>query len=507
MATSASKRILSGSMAAWAQIGVNLTAQLIITPIYLSRWSTEQFGIWLTFLSVTSFVQIIDTGHQSYVGNRYLMCGKDDPREIERIMSSAVLVGIMFSLFQTFLIIAIVNSHLLDGNAFKNFSGSELFDFKLLISLHLMTWFLTGSYGTLLTRALSPFGHFSRFSWWQTTLQIAITISPVPVVLMGGSFLHAGIAMVCVTLLINCFILSDTLRLLKKNGIGFTKPKFSIGWQNFSRSLVVVYKSLCEMLRQQGMRLLLIPLVGTSEMAAFSVMRTGANVANQGLSSITNPILPELMRFLKEKDAEKSEASFGVVWVIVIAILSPSIILLQAIAEPIFQVWTHGKIVFDPKLFSLLSLGVLVYAASQPAIAVVNGNNLLRPQFFISTLSVLLLLSASFVLVKQLGNLGAGYALLITEIFSSLCYVYVGKNWLTNNKLRWPSIAFNLVLACICITSVSMVLLILIPGSKVLILLVTFLLLLGNCVLYWRYLPPTIGLQIRSKISRFKLAN
>ena len=101
-------------------------------------------------------------------------------------------------------------------------------------------------------------------------------------------------------------------------------------------------------MRQQGVRLVLAPLAGPVALAAFSTMRTGANVALQGLNTIVNPILPDLMRFLHDRDQPRSEAAFSTIWVVVVALMAPGVVILQLIMEPLFVFWTQGKIALIP---------------------------------------------------------------------------------------------------------------------------------------------------------------
>src|SRR5690606_4203016 len=122
-------------------------------------------------------------------------------------------------------------------------------------------------------------------------------------------------------------------------------------------------------------------------LAAFSTMRTATNVAMQGLRTVTIPLMPELVQFLHKKDQERSEAAFATIWIVTMIGLCPAIIILQNIIEPLFITWTRGQITFNPWLFATLSIGVLVFALSQPAIAVVRGNNILQPQILISALT------------------------------------------------------------------------------------------------------------------------
>jgi O-antigen/teichoic acid export membrane protein len=185
-------------------------------------------------------------------------------------------------------------------------------------------------------------------------------------------------------------------------------------------------------------------------------MRTGANVALQGLNTIVNPMLPDLMRFLHGRDQPRSEAAFATVWIVVVALMAPGVVILQTFIEPFYVFWTQGKITFDPMLFAMLSLGVLVYAVVQPAMAVVIGNNLTKTQFSLAGLAAVTLLGVLCLLVPIIGIIGAAIALLLAEIVAAIGYKIYAQRWLNENDLEWPRRPFYLAVTSVCIAAVSL---------------------------------------------------
>jgi O-antigen/teichoic acid export membrane protein len=206
-----------------------------------------------------------------------------------------------------------------------------------------------------------------------------------------------------------------------------------LGYSNFVKSVPILGKSIFENVRQQGVRLLLAPLAGPVGLAAFSTMRTGANVALQGLNTIINPLLPDLMRFLHDRDQARSEAAFATIWIVVVAFMAPGVVILQTFIEPFYIFWTQGKIDFDPQLFAVLSLGVLVYAVVQPAMAVVIGNNLTKTQFVIAGISAIIVFGLLVISVPVIGIFGAAVSLLIAEVVAAVGYKIYAQRWLAEN--------------------------------------------------------------------------
>jgi O-antigen/teichoic acid export membrane protein len=324
---------------------------------------------------------------------------------------------------------------------------------------------------------------------------------PVLAVVLGAGLLRAGLAMLGATCVVYTLTLLDLISVFKRESIGFRPPSLALGARNLGYSLVLCLKAVMEMVRQQGVRLLLTPLAGVAGLAAFATIRTGANVALQGLGTITNPIMPELMRFLHQRDQARMEAAFSTVWIALLAGLSPCLLVLQLVAAPLFTLWTHGKIPFDPVLFALLSLGVLVFAAAQPAMSVAQGNNLLGPQLFLSALSAGVVIAGVAVLVPRMGILGAGWSLLLGELIAAVGYVKIAEAWLRQHELAWPKKAFFQVVLSVLVAGGSMFGIALLAKWRLAFLLgglVTMTLIFRS---YWRHFPELAKLRMASLVA------
>lgn len=262
-----------------------------------------------------------------------------------------------------------------------------------------------------------------------------------------------------------------------------------MGFTNFKKSLPLLGKSIFENIRQQGVRLILTPLAGPVGLVAFSTMRTGANVALQGLNTIVNPLIPDLMRFLHGRDQARTESGFATIWILLIAVMAPATVILQVLVEPLYILWTQNKVEFDPLLFAFLSFGVLVYAVAQPAMAVVIGNNLTKTQFVVTAVAAITVFVTMVLLVPIVGIVGVGAALLIAEIGAAAAYKWQAKIWLQNNNLRWPSRAFRIAITALVIAAASFAGLIMIPQFKWIVLPVSMAFFAWNVLRYWKILP------------------
>jgi O-antigen/teichoic acid export membrane protein len=488
---STAARLISGSVASWAQIGVTMASQVVLVPIFLNYWEVKTYGIWLALQGIMSALSMLDLGHQNYMGFEFLRLGRNNIPVLRKSFWSALVVALIISLSQILLIAIFFFTGILTWLLGE--SGTN--DYELInaagVALILLgvSWLMVMTVPGLIVRVLAAFGYYPRMAWWGFVYGIISAIAPLLAVMMGGDLLMASVAFTVGSLLYASALATDLLKLLKKEKIRFVKPSFVLGYSNFLKSIPILGKSLFENVRQQGVRLVLAPLAGPIALAAFSTMRTGANVALQGLNTILNPLLPDLMRFLHDRDQARSEAAFATVWIVVVAFMAPGVVILQTFVEPFYIFWTQGKITFDPLLFAVLSLGVLVYAVVQPAMAVVIGNNLTKTQLAVAAIAAIIAFGVLILLVPIIGILGAAIALLLAEVVAAIGYKIYAERWLSQNELFWPKRAFRLAVVSVMIAACSLACMIWMPEYKWLVLGISMLLFMLNLWRYWQVLP------------------
>jgi O-antigen/teichoic acid export membrane protein len=424
------------------------------------------YGIWLAIQALVSITVTLDFGHQEFMGYEFLRIGRENRVKLSLFIWSGVSVGLLISLLQILLLLAFLATGTLPKLLGKagGMNSELLHDAGLVLVLQGIAWLLSISITGLLFRALAPFGYYPRMAWWNLGSAIVTAFVPITAVVLGAHLLLTGLVMASATVAFSIPVYIDLFRLLRREQIPFCRPSAKLGWKNFLRSLAISGKWLLENARQQGVRIVLAPLAGAAGLAAFSTMRTGANVALQGLNTVVNPLMPELMRFLHQRDQARIESAFGTIWFILIAVLSPAMVMIQSIIEPLYLLWTRGRVLFNPLLFASLSLSVLIYAVAQPAIAIVKGNNLLKPQLLLSFVAAFIVVGGVYILVPSLGILGAGVALIAAEIVAAIGYQLVARRWLLQQSLLWPT-------------------------QKWVVLTIALLLLLGNLWRYWQSLP------------------
>lgn len=504
---SALARIVSGSSAAWATILVSIVSQIALVPIYLTYWSPTLYGVWLSIISLTSLFTIFDTGHQQFVGFEFLRQGSGDPTKLGSILSAAIPFALLIAVLQIAFACTLVQAgmfHWLFASSAVTLSGPTIGEAGFLLVLSISVFGLFGSVGGILVRVLAPLGFYPRMAWWGVLYALGSALAPSVVVVSGGGIKEAGISLATWIAVYNIFLYGDMFRLLKRSQVSLVRPDFRLGLVNLSKSQVLVITALLAMARTTGARIVLAPLAGASSLAAFATMRTGANLALQGLATITGPLMPELMRVLRERDQARTEGAFALVWLVLVAIMAPAVVVLQTIIEPLFVLWTRGQIEFQPILFGVLSLSVLAFAWAQPAMAVVTGNNLLRPQLVVASVAAVVVVGGMMLLVPLMGILGAAVALLLAELFAAYRFRIVAGAWLEKHGLCWPRASSRKAALSVWISAIAMTAIIYAPMHQILFLCVGLTALAFNLVMYWRSLPLSIRERTRWMYARVR---
>lgn len=494
------KRVVSGSLATWCKLALTIVSHIVVVPLYLSHWDAETYGIWLSLISATSLITVFDGGHHAYLEAEFLRIGRNDIKKITRVFSDGIFISILLGVAQISIVSALVHSGAI-RLGWEGSSANVLAAEQILIEYSLM-WLCFGSIGGIIVRLLPTFGYYARSAWWGVFATLISTVVPGVAVCCGGSLSVVGRIYVVFVGLSQLPFYVDAIRLLRKEGIGLQSANWICGLSRLYFSLLIVATQVFEIVRQQGIRLILVPLAGTSAVATFSVNRTGASVALQAVGTITGPIQPEMMRYIHTKDQANLEACFGTIWLTNLLIACPATVVVQYFAKQVFDLWTNNRIQFDPILFSFFSACVLIGIANQPGIAIIRCNNILGPQLVIGFLSCMIAIVGAAILTSRWGLKGAAIALLSSELCSAFCCTYVASKWLKSNGLRWPSTSYSFICFQIVATVVSLILMAYFPRCQSLIGLASCVSAFIVTAMYIRSLPKKVNDYTRQTFER-----
>jgi O-antigen/teichoic acid export membrane protein len=458
-------RVLSGSLAAWSKVAVTALTQIALVPVFLGAWSLEEYGCWLVIQSVTAFVNIFSLAHHTYVGNEFLRVPEKKPDVIGVLLSSALPYSVALGLFELTVL----------GSLGWMYYGGALFDPEQRLSkelLHDAAWalalmsasiFFSVSSSALFGRVAGAFGHYPRTAWWGVAIAITTASLSALVVWRGAGLLSTAASIAALNLLVYGLYHWDMWQLVRRHGVVVSKPNWRLGWRNLVASLQLGLTYLLGLVRQQGTRILVGSTLGFSQAVAFTTMRTASNLSLQGIATVVDPMFPEFMGFLRDRKHEAVVGSFAFIWLVVMFLMGPALVMLQLFAPMLFAAWTQDKVPFDPLVFSLFSITMLVFGLARPGDSIIVGNNLMRVQLAVAAALAAFAVPGILWLDGDQGMRGVVVVLLAVEIVGACASVYFATRWLSTHGLTWPIYLFRLSLAEAALCSLALLVIALEP--------------------------------------------
>jgi O-antigen/teichoic acid export membrane protein len=488
---SASRRFFSGSIASAGNIGSQFVAQVLLVPIFLSNWHVETYGLWLLVQSTVSVLVMADIGHLEYISAEFLKLHIDERLRRSEILSSSLP---FFAIADTALLTA--TSWLAfssrGASILEKYIGAEGSTVGRAVFAYVLFWVLFQTLASLIGRALVSVGYFSRTVWWSVLTYLSCSVASAAAVFAGLGIEGTAWANIGAMLVIYVGIYVDFGRLLRREGVVFIRPDFVLGLHNCVQSLALTAAKTIDMLQQTGFRLFVVPFVGLANLAVLSALRTIANVVQHGIGAIINPGAPELMRAIAARDAERTSAIICFLWLLILFLFAPAMVGLQVIGPELFSAWTRGKMNFDPACFSYLSVALILAGLSEPAAAIVKGNNLIRAQLATSVTAGAALISMTWLLASGRGIAGAALALLTAECCRSAVSIWTARRWLKQIDLVWPQRHFVISSVLVLLSATAVLIIPEIPGREHGVVLIFMILYAGTLFIFWRELPADL---------------
>jgi O-antigen/teichoic acid export membrane protein len=501
------QRFLSASAASWARILLTVATQVLLVPLFLSHWSVEEYGCWLIIQTIMGLGSLVSTGVQTYAGYEFLKIGDRQSDSSRRLFYSALPWLLAVSTIE----LTVLGGLIYFGLVRKVSDASDSLDPGLMhqadisLLLYSICWLIASSAGGLAGRAVAPYGYFPRMTWWAVFLALIQALASAVAVACGANLVQTVLAINAATIIANVPIHLDMWRIFREQNLRPVKPDWTFGLHVVRNSLALFFGNVLDLSRQQGVRIFLGALLGVTQMTEFSTTRTLSNLSMQGIGTVTNPIMPELMRFLRARDAQRTEASIGFVWLFAVVLLAPILVGFQWVMPAVYTAWTRGKITYDPALFALFSAALLLFALARPPLAVLQGNNLLKIQLAISTVVTVIAVGGIFLITPHLGTRGAALSLLVAELTGTVLAVIYAARWLGRTGMGYPWTLFLISLLSMFMADVAIALMVWLPQWRLEVLLVSLVLSALIVTLFVKKCPPVAVARMGRLLPRLRL--
>lgn len=369
------ERALSSALPGILLLAISLAQPLVLVPVLLSGWGDVRYGVWIILTSTAVTLQSLDAGFQGYAGNEFNQAYAREPSRLRHMVSSALRVsyglGAVHLCMGAGLLVTGVFDHLLP----TGISIAEISDARGAFLVMVIHWAIQGSITGLVGRVFAPVGLYARSQWWgvisRTGYLIAIAVSAS----LGAGLTLAWVVAAVVSLIVCAAFVVDVQRKLGKWLSWWRDGSFGDGLSYFVRSLVLSAVGLAEGALATGLLIVLGSSLQAGGLAIFATLRTMSGLLGQVAMMVVNPITPDLVRFVVQRDAGKLTDTLRVLRLLIVTFGGCALCGLAAIAAPLYEIWTLGALAFDYAAFALLGWAAFVRLAGLPEVITLRSLN------------------------------------------------------------------------------------------------------------------------------------
>lgn len=401
------RRVLKG-MGAWgsAQIAT-IVIQLASLPIFLSFWSIETYGTWLTLTTIPSYLVLADFGFLTASSNKMIALeavGKH--KEANVAFQSAVLFIAGISIVIMLLAFVGVEAvHLI-------YPGVDQFSATILV---LTASVVVSLFASLAQTVYVATRGFATGIYLFTASRVLDWLGSIAGLVIGRSFLSVAIgAVVCRGIFTLFFIYMSHRR----------SPGLKWGLQHASKqelreslkpaTLFMVFP-LASALSLQGFTVLVTATLGPAATAIFSSYRTIARIVVQCAGALSQSMWPEFSHMHSVQERDRLRRTYTHAARLSSAIGLAASLAVLAVSPLLIAYWSKGHIAFSWSLmaaFMIYSLIASMWHVPRVMLMSINQHALLARQYFMA--SVLSLVLGVF-LAREMGIMGPVIAMVVGE--------------------------------------------------------------------------------------------
>ena len=338
--------------------GILAFEQLLLVPIFLIRWSPNEYGQWLSLSALMVLVSLSDFGMNT--GGAILLTrvyAQDDKNRFRTLQDSAMAFYLFLAAAGTLALAAAIFA----------FPSWCLFDRELVLTAPVRgTLWLLGlqtlwgmPFGSLNTthRAL---GDMAVTQWWINARQLATAGFTAAVLLLGGHMMEVAGAELAALLFSAGGVWWHCRRRHPTHVPGVSRARLSALLDLLRPSLYFWTINVSQLIGQSVPLLMVRVVVGEVAVAVFSVSRTAVTLVRQGITLLHNALLPELtqMEAIGKMDSLRFLHRLLMAGSSVLAIAAAGF--LWPAGDSLIRLWTSGALPSDAVLLRLWLIHLLL---------------------------------------------------------------------------------------------------------------------------------------------------
>jgi O-antigen/teichoic acid export membrane protein len=419
---SVGRRVISGTLANTASIGMNALLQLLTVPVLVNAWGAEQFGLWMMLTTIPTYFALTDLGFvQASTSDMTMQVANGDRKKATAtFQSSLLLIGAMCCA-----------------------AAAVVVSLTQAWSHWVMPLDYAGLIGLLAVfAALSLFSRMSLCSLLATGHYALGTIVYNCLLLVEGlaglltAFLGGGFAEVAQCLLAMRFVNMVTIYCLARHKVEWLQ--YGIGQASMAEVKRLLKPALAAMtiplalaINLQGVVLIIGTVLSPAAVAIYTPVRTCSRLLIQVIGVVNRASMPELAKASALSDGQGLGQILRLNGFMVAAVLLPGSVAFAVLGRDFVEFWSAGHIAPDHSFIALLALATFIHGCWYFTSNILLATNSHVPFAKFSLVASIVTLLLVLLLSRVDGLDGAGLALLMGE---TLCMVAVMRIFFSNYR-------------------------------------------------------------------------
>ena len=444
-------RAAAVSLVTGLSIVLSVGFQLISVPICLHFWGIERYGAWLTIFTASTMFRTVDGGFINFVGNRLNLLYHADHSALRSVLASSTVGVAILGVVQLGLVLIAVSVGRHGGlfGAVADMPGEEG---RLGLVILVVVWIFSGSYLGIVHRLLIPSGLMYQAAWWSMGLQASLFFAVVIAALARMDLLGASMLIGAVQAAVYLASAVYIRRRLPEFFPWWKHPDWRTGLADLRGSSIFLLSGVFQQSATSGVVLLISAKLGVGVLPAFTTVRTMANLWNNVTTTLTSPLLPDVIRYHASQQTEKIlSLTQAHAWLLG-SVVNIGIVLAYPFLLVAYGYWTGGKLTLDMSLFAALLGAVALANAGALMNLYLSGINHARAVLWLAFLRAVLTLGVGWFAIS-LGLSGIGLGIVIAEF---ACFTLVSVHFFpdamqqVDGKRQWPRLQWAWVsLMCV----------------------------------------------------------
>ena len=161
----------------WFEIIILIFFNILSVTVILSKWSVEEYGIWLLFQIVYGVLYLPNMSLSEYVYNENFKKGKNNKKSIFLNIFSALPFAIINSLL--IILLLLIDKNFLFSNNLLNIPKFFNKEWNLILIIFSIIILFTSTIVNFFNQYLSLSGYYPHFSWLLTVRRTTLLIIPL----------------------------------------------------------------------------------------------------------------------------------------------------------------------------------------------------------------------------------------------------------------------------------------------------------------------------------------